>query len=260
MAKAKKAVSKAAVKKAAAKSTPFKRAPARKAPVNKTAASKAAPQAAQLSRQERKKLLTRENLLIAAQELMLERSLEDISVNDITERADVGLGTFYNYFKTKKDVLDDLFELALNFYHKELDQITENLQDPAEILAASIIYTTQKASDTSQFGWFIFDIGFPRDVFRQNIYQRAFVDFERAINQQRFSTQDVPLALIMLEGSVMSVAESIYRGVLPKKAVFQLAEMCLRQLGLDPKDAKAVANKKYPKVKMASFPLRLTEL
>lgn len=213
-----------------------------------------------LSRGQRKKLLTRENLLIAVQELLLERDLDDITVNDITERADIGLGTFYNYFKSKKEVVDGLFQLALDHYHKELNQITDALEDPAEILAASIVFTILRISDTSQLGWLLFDAGLARDMFRQNIYQRAYKDFQRAMELNRFATDNIALNLVMLEGSVMAVAESIYRKSLPKKSVYEVAEICLRQLGLDAKEAKQIAAKRYPKVAIAGFPMKLTEL
>lgn len=215
---------------------------------------------ADLSRSERKKLATRESLLIAVQELMMESDLESITVNDITERADVGLGTFYNYFKSKAEILDGLFELALEFYHKELDQIVEGLEDPAEVLAVSIIFTISKVCQSDQFGWLVFDVGLPRDMMRQNIYKRAAADFAKGIATKRFDTDDVPLTLTMLEGSVMAVGESIYRKQLPKKSIQKMAELGLRQLGLSEEDAHAAAFKKYRKVKMSGFPLKLSEL
>ena len=213
-----------------------------------------------MSRSERKKLATREKLLLAVQELILERDLESITVNDITEKADIGLGTFYNYFKSKSEILDGLYELALDFYHKELDQITVDLEDPAEVLAASIMFTIAKASDTEQFGWLLFEVGLPRELMRQNIYKRAAKDFAKGVASKRFDTDDIQLTLTMLDGSVMAVAEAIYRKELPKKSSQKVAELGLRQLGLSEKDAHEVAFKKYPKIKLSGFPLKLSEL
>lgn len=215
---------------------------------------------ADLSRSERKKMATRESLLLAFQELMLEGDLESITVNHITEKADVGLGTFYNYFKSKTEILDGLFELALDFYNKELDQITETLDDPAEILAASIIFTITKISDVEQFGWLLFDVGLPRDLMRQKVYLRAAQDFAKGISTQRFKTDDVQLTLTMMDGSVMAVAEAIYRKELPKKSTQKVAEFALRQLGVPDDEAHNAAFKKYKKIKLSGFPLKLSEL
>ena len=65
-------------------------------------AATAAPRA---NRRERHRLETRERLYRAALELFGERGFLETTVADITEAADVGKGTFFNYFRTKEHVL-----------------------------------------------------------------------------------------------------------------------------------------------------------
>lgn len=57
------------------------------------------------NRRERHRLETRERLYRAALELFAERGFLETTVEDITEAADVGKGTFFNYFPTKEHVL-----------------------------------------------------------------------------------------------------------------------------------------------------------
>ena len=54
---------------------------------------------------ERKKVATRLALHAAALQLVAERGLEHVSVDDIAERADVSPRTFFNYFPTKDDAV-----------------------------------------------------------------------------------------------------------------------------------------------------------
>jgi AcrR family transcriptional regulator len=54
---------------------------------------------------ERKKLATRLALHRAALQLVAERGIDGVSVDDIAERADVSPRTFFNYFPTKDDAL-----------------------------------------------------------------------------------------------------------------------------------------------------------
>jgi AcrR family transcriptional regulator len=61
------------------------------------------------SRRERKRLETQQRLMRAAIELISEKGLFDVRVEEITERADVGKGTFFNYFPTKEHLLAVLF-------------------------------------------------------------------------------------------------------------------------------------------------------
>ena len=51
-------------------------------------------------RRERRRLETRDRLYRAALELFGERGFLETTVEDITEAADVGKGTFFNYFPT----------------------------------------------------------------------------------------------------------------------------------------------------------------
>ena len=60
---------------------------------------------AHANRRERRRLETRERLYRAALELFGERGFLETTVEDITEAADVGKGTFFNYFPTKEHVL-----------------------------------------------------------------------------------------------------------------------------------------------------------
>jgi len=56
-------------------------------------------------RRARKREQTRERIFVAAIELVAERGLANVTVEQITERADVGKGTFFNYFANKEAVL-----------------------------------------------------------------------------------------------------------------------------------------------------------
>jgi len=61
--------------------------------------------APRLGRRERRGAETRERLYRAALRLFAERGFQETTVEDITEAADVGKGTFFNYFQTKEHVL-----------------------------------------------------------------------------------------------------------------------------------------------------------
>ena len=56
-------------------------------------------------RRERRRAEIRERLFRAALRLFAERGFMETTVEDITEAADVGKGTFFNYFRTKEHVL-----------------------------------------------------------------------------------------------------------------------------------------------------------
>lgn len=59
-------------------------------------------------RRERRRAEIRERIFRAALQLFAERGFLETTVEDITEAADVGKGTFFNYFETKEHVLATL--------------------------------------------------------------------------------------------------------------------------------------------------------
>ena len=58
-----------------------------------------------LSRRERKKKETREKIFANAMQLFRLQGFNATSVEQITQHADVGKGTFYNYFSTKESII-----------------------------------------------------------------------------------------------------------------------------------------------------------
>src|ERR1039458_1271437 len=64
-------------------------------------------------RRERRAAETRLRLFRCALHLFAERGFSNVTVEDITEAADVGKGTFFNYFETKDHVLGVMAEIQL---------------------------------------------------------------------------------------------------------------------------------------------------
>ncbi len=67
-----------------------------------------------LSRHERRRQQTRKSLIEATVQLVLEKGYETVTIQDITDRADLGRGTFYIHFKDKEDVLWTAIQNLIN--------------------------------------------------------------------------------------------------------------------------------------------------
>jgi len=66
-----------------------------------------------LGRRERRAAETRVRLFRCALQLFAERGFPNVTVEDITQAADVGKGTFFNYFESKDHVLGVMAEIQL---------------------------------------------------------------------------------------------------------------------------------------------------
>jgi AcrR family transcriptional regulator len=79
----------------------------------KSLGSEELPRMEGVGRRERKAAATRLKLFRCALRLFAERGFSNITVEDITEAADVGKGTFFNYFDSKDHVLSVMAEIQL---------------------------------------------------------------------------------------------------------------------------------------------------
>jgi len=66
-----------------------------------------------IGRRERRSEETRENIFRAALQLFAERGFNATTIEAITEAADVGKGTFFNYFENKESLLVEYGELQM---------------------------------------------------------------------------------------------------------------------------------------------------
>ncbi len=74
-----------------------------------------------MGRRERRAAETRLRLFRCAMQLFAERGFPNVTVEDITEAADVGKGTFFNYFESKDHILGVLAEIQLGKVRQALE-------------------------------------------------------------------------------------------------------------------------------------------
>ena len=66
-----------------------------------------------MNRHEKRRLRTRQKLQAATMELLLEKGYDTLTVQDITDRADLGRGTFYIHFTDKEEIVWSIIETGM---------------------------------------------------------------------------------------------------------------------------------------------------
>jgi len=89
-----------------------------------------------MGRRERRAAETRLRLFRCALQLFAERGFSNVTVEDITEAADVGKGTFFNYFGSKEHVLGVMAEIQLGKVREALVQAESGRQPIQRVLQA----------------------------------------------------------------------------------------------------------------------------
>jgi AcrR family transcriptional regulator len=89
-----------------------------------------------VSRLDRRKARTRQALIDAAVRLIAEGRGDRASIQEITEEADIGFGSFYNHFDTKEQLFQTASEEVLERWGQMIDRASAGITDPAELFAA----------------------------------------------------------------------------------------------------------------------------
>lgn len=94
-----------------------------------------------LTRHQRHRLKTRKAIIQAAVELVLEKGYDTVTVQDITDRADIGRGTFYIHFKDKEEVVwTAIQDLCLDLEQTAHQQYKDNIPDQQEYYGLLYIF------------------------------------------------------------------------------------------------------------------------
>jgi len=75
-------------------------------------------------KQDRRIIRTCKQLRDAMIELMRERGFDEISVRDITDRADLGRATFYLHYRDKKELLLEILDTIASEYVQKIQEVT----------------------------------------------------------------------------------------------------------------------------------------
>ncbi len=74
---------------------------------------------------EKKKKRTENKILKISKKLFEENGYETTTIEEIANECEIGVGTIYNYFKSKPDIL---VQILLNEVYKKLDNVYDNIE------------------------------------------------------------------------------------------------------------------------------------
>ena len=89
-----------------------------------------------MGRRERKKMQSRKAILDAAVEQFSQKGFKETSVADIMNAADLGIGTFYNYFQSKEEILVQLIQQMVTEVAEALRELKAANRPADELLEA----------------------------------------------------------------------------------------------------------------------------
>ncbi|MFO0588451.1 MAG: TetR/AcrR family transcriptional regulator [Polyangiaceae bacterium] len=211
----------------------------------------------------RRRRETHEKLLGAAFRLFAERGVDAVAINEITEAADVGFGSFYNHFPSKETLHDVLLTRVFEQFGDALDRMANGLEDPAEVLAASVRHALLRTQREPLWGKLLVRQSHRGDILARGLGPRLQRDLQRGIESGRFIAPDPVMTFLVVGSTILGAvtaqtlraeAESARMaelGALLDDLDVRTAAALLRVLGLDPAESDTIARRPLPKVALS---------
>jgi AcrR family transcriptional regulator len=202
----------------------------------------------------RRRRETRARLLEAALKLMAEKGMEGVAINEITEAADVGFGSFYNHFESKDAIYAALVESVFEEFADALDRLLSKLSDPAEVISVAVRHTLLRARREPVWGQFLIREGFSARALQRGLGVRLLRDVQKGIATKRFAVADPLMSFMSVSGTILfSIAAEVQFTAPLKELGFKsdnlperAAEILLQTLGLSRAEAERIARRPLP--------------
>lgn len=197
-------------------------------------------------RQTRRKNATRAKLVAAAGALIARQGADATRIQEITDEADVGFGSFYNHFSSKEEIVEAVLSETLVSQAAAVAELVKQIDDPAEVISAAHRSFVRRALSDPDWAWLLVRLDVSHDLVSNALGPFARRDLKAAIKAGRLSVPNESIALSAQGGAMIAVMRAVIDGNAPKDADVFHAEGVLRMLGLPADEAAEVARRELP--------------
>ena len=202
-----------------------------------------------VNRSDRRKARTRAALIRAAQSLIAQGRI-NVPILEITQAADVGLGTFYNHFETKEQLFDAAVEAVMDGYGELLDNLTAEIEDPAEVFACSFRLTGRLNRREPELSRVLLNNVLQLLGSDKGLAPRARRDIAAAAEAGRFDVGDLDVAVTIAAGALLALGQLLHdqpeRDV--EETTDRVTEELLRMFGLPRGQARRICSLPLPEL------------
>jgi AcrR family transcriptional regulator len=202
--------------------------------------------AAPLGRVARRRRKNLEALIRAGREVMGEKGIDAATMAEIAERADIGAGTVYTFFKSKDELAIAVLESLMTDLGNRIEQVTDTFEDPAQVYAFGV----RTLIDTC-----IGDLRWRQLLNRSEVMAGAMFrqmgpfatrDLKNASHAGRFRIGDADLVWRMANHAIMGIALAITSGEMEESMVQEcvIRILCMNGITLD--EARDLAARPRP--------------
>jgi AcrR family transcriptional regulator len=205
------------------------------------------------SRSERRREDTRRRLMKATYEIIARRGLEGLVIQEITEAADVGYGSFYNHFSSKEAIVGAVIDAALARSAALYDAVAALDLDRVETFAMELRSCLELSRTDPVWGWFIIRTMLSGQQIRLAMAERLKRSIDGGIKAGVFAADDAEMARHTVGGLLLLGTLKIVNNEAGADYPQRLAETALRTLRVPPSKVQAVLAQPLPDITAAPF-------
>lgn len=203
---------------------------------------------------------TRDQLLIAAQELLLAEGAAALGIRRIATQAGLVHSSFYNYYADIGALLDGLASLLVAAHLKAVGQVREGIEAPAALFAATTRQTLHIFQASPRYTRLMFDSGIPVDRLSRGLSSHMRQDLRTGMRDGSFRVQDLDVAATIASGSILALALAHLRRSRRAADIDGLTLELLKMLGVPAERAEALATAKMTYADAPAVPMTWKEL
>lgn len=195
----------------------------------------------------RRKARTRASLIHAAQDFIADGKL-NAPILEITQAADVGMGSFYNHFDSREALFSAAIAEALDSYGGWFDSFAEDLPDPAQIFAQGFRLTGRLHRMAPTLSKVLLNSASAIVESDRGLAPRARRDIEAGMRTGRFRTRDLDLTMVVVTGAALCLGQLLHDHPERDEAasVDEVAEDLLHMLGVPAEEAHEICARPLP--------------
>lgn len=199
-----------------------------------------------LGRVARRRQRSFEALIQAGQQVMGEKGIDAATMAEIAERADIGAGTVYSFFKSKDELALAVLERLMFDLGNRIERVTDTFSDPAQVYAFGVRNVLQTATQDLRWKQLLNRSEVMADAMFRQMGPFAMRDMENATKAGRFRVDNPAVVWRMATHALVGMALAITRGAIAEATQDEcvISLLCMTGIGRD--EAAELASRPCP--------------
>ena len=189
---------------------------------------------------------TRALLLDAAVRVFARKGAGAAAIHEITAEAGLANGTFYNYFRSREELLAAASLRLAHHFDVRIATSREPVADPAERVAIGCRRFVLQALHDPAWGGALLRVWASSRVLSAGATAGLLVDLRAGRRRGRFVLPSEHAAVDLVQGTVLAGMRTVLEGRAAAEHAASVAFLVLRGLGLDAGEAEEIVRRPLP--------------